>query len=204
MSSLLATESLPRHREAISAPARPKIAPEEAGGNYDHISIHTGDAAGHTGQNVESQEGPVAIEFLRKSPQLIKTPHVDRDVNNADMDKNRSQQTPPLPRESKRRVVAAPLQNLFAGGLEQGHACRPHQKKDQEIDSNQSRCRRDAESIFSDCGRNRLGRVNHVSTGVVMSLGQNAWLTQPRIPPTPIGSRIVDLKARRSVEGGAP
>ena len=96
-----------------------------------------GDAAGNAGDQVDGGECPVAIQRFCERAKVPQAPHVERDMNHANVQKHAGEQSPPLAAQRKRTPVGSPMHKLLGSGTGDGNSGERHPQKNGSVDSHE-------------------------------------------------------------------
>ena len=99
-----------------------KYRSRSAGAHDQRMPPQACQAAGNPAGGVGEQVGPTVKNPLRQAPQVPQAPHVEKNVQNTDMQVIRAQDPPRLGPERSRPPIGAPVEQLRGGRLGQRHA----------------------------------------------------------------------------------
>ena len=113
--------------------------PRCAGADNRRMPPNADKTAHQSGDDIEQQKSDVAKNPFDQKARVPQDPHVHGNVDDADVDKGRSQQTPPFSPQRHWAKVSAPEDQAFQGWLEQIYARNDHRNKHQDIDRDNRR-----------------------------------------------------------------
>ena len=99
---------------------------------------NTSQAAADAGDEIDGREHPRTIKRFGKRPQIPKTPHVQRNVNESDMQEHAGDQTPPVSCERQACRVRAPVQQFGSCGIGDRNSGERHTQVHCDVDSENS------------------------------------------------------------------
>src|SRR5882757_8262777 len=100
----------------------------------------TRQTAGYTRDQVNRSERRVTVQRFGERAQIPQAPHVESDVNDADMHEDAGEQPPPLGGESERSPVRSPIHDLLRGWIRNRNTGQRHPQEHGHIDSEQNLC----------------------------------------------------------------
>ena len=125
----------------------PKIAPDAPTLGRSGLVGHAGDGAANSRGKVEGCKRNIAEKPLHERPDAIETPHVDRKMNQAAMDKDAGEQPPVLMSEHHAQAaVGSPAEELIGGRQDRINAAEHHHPVHKEAEYRQQRGHPDARS----------------------------------------------------------
>src|SRR5579884_811085 len=93
-----------------------------------------GDLACDAAHQVNQQDRPFVEEALHQFPQFPETPHIEREMHDADVDEGGGEQAPPLVLQSQRAIAGTPSDELFAFGVQPRNAAQDHRQKNRAVE----------------------------------------------------------------------
>ena len=103
--------------------------------NTPRMPPQAGQAAGDPAGGVNQQVTPAIKDPLRQQAQVPQTPHVEKDVDDPDVNIIRGQHPPGLRSERQRGKVRAPRHQLHGRRRQGRHSRKHHGEKDEDIDT---------------------------------------------------------------------
>ncbi len=97
-----------------------------AGSGGARMPINTGDAAKNAAGEVREEVGEAAEEALGGAAEIPEAPHVEAEMNQAEVDEHAGDETPPLAAERERTEVCAERDGLLRSGIEGGNSTEHH------------------------------------------------------------------------------
>jgi len=116
-------------------------AEDGAGGSStrgERMPINAGDAAEHAAHEVGEKIGEAAEEALGRASKIPEAPHVEAQVNQAEVHEHAADEAPPLAVERERAEVCAERDGLLRSGIEGGDSAQHHDGEHQNARSDES------------------------------------------------------------------
>src|SRR6267143_4966912 len=101
-----------------------------AGSSAEWMPINAGDAAEDAAGEVGEQIGEAAEEALGGAAEIPETPHVEAQMNDAEMDEHAGDKAPPLAVERERTEVRAEGNGVSGSWVKERDAAEHHDKED--------------------------------------------------------------------------
>ena len=116
----------------------PKMAPDAPALVTAGFHRETGEAARQTADEVHQYEIQAAVDGFRERSHVQQSPHVEQQVNDADVQEHAGEQPPPLVIESVWSEICSPAKDLIDGGIGGRDAAKHHRKKYKDVGANEN------------------------------------------------------------------
>src|SRR5689334_25343310 len=121
----------------------------------------TGNASGNSADHINSPKGPSAEKRFAQHSEIPKAPHIQRNVDDADVEEHVGDQTPPLTGHGQASPIRSPPNQRLSSRISNGDAIHHHRHENQEIDSHQYLCK--PKSTATSTGpRHRHNRLSSI------------------------------------------
>src|SRR4029077_5958871 len=97
------------------------------------MPVNAGDATEDSADEVSEEVREAAHESFGGAAEIPKTPHIETNVNNTEVDEHAGYEAPPLAVEGERAKISAELDGLRGSGVESGDATENHGGEDQGV-----------------------------------------------------------------------
>src|SRR5215471_4007127 len=157
----------PRKREFSEIKRRNQRAgnsEDRSGGSYacgPGMPDGTGHARRNSGGEIDCGKRPMPVKRLRQSSQIPEAPQVKRNMEDATVNKHARDQSPPLPSQSKRAKIRAPISQFLGAWLDERNAREGHRYKHDDVDGEESLRHHHRAGFAAQPGR-RLNALNCV------------------------------------------
>ncbi len=112
--------------------------PRRAGSGGERMPINAGDAAEDAADEVGEKIGEAAEEMLGRAAKIPEAPHIEAEVNQAEVDEHAGEEAPPLAVERERAKICAERDGLLRSGTEGGDSAEDHDDEHQNARSDES------------------------------------------------------------------
>ncbi len=112
--------------------------PGGAGPGGERMPKNAGDAAKDAADEVGEKIGKAAEEALGRAAKIPEAPHIEADVNQAEVHEHAGEEAPPLAVERERSKISAERDGLLRSGTEGGDSAEHHDGKHQKACSDES------------------------------------------------------------------
>jgi len=116
--------------------------PEDGAGGAspcgERMPINAGDAAEDAADEVGEKIGEAAEEALGRAAKIPEAPHIEAEVNQAEVDEHAGDEAPPLAVKRERSKISAERDGLLRSGIEGGDSAEHHDGEHQNACSDES------------------------------------------------------------------
>ena len=94
------------------------------------MPVNAGDTAENAGGEIGKKVGEASKELLGSAAKVPEAPHVQGNVDDAEVDEHAGDEAPPLAVEGERAEIGAEGDGLLGSGLEGGNSTEDHGGED--------------------------------------------------------------------------
>src|SRR5229473_750804 len=109
-----------------------------AGAGGPRMPVDAGDASEDAAGEISEKVGKAAEDALGRAAKIPKAPHVEAQVNEAEVDKHAGHQAPPLAAEREWSKIRSELDRLLWSGADGGDSTKHHDREHQHAGCDES------------------------------------------------------------------